>query len=312
MKNIKLFTDFDLDGIGCGILAKLLWEDSVDITYCNSHNPNPYLDEFFTTKEYANYELIYMTDVSPNEENAKKIQQLISDKFTLLDHHETALWLNKYDWAQVDISLENGKTSGTSLLCEHILERDHFNDSYDYLKIHDFVELVRRYDTWEWSTKYNDNNAKRLNDLCMFLGRDRFIEIAYNNLTNSKSVLDDSMNLILDVQEEKCKQYIKFKNPQLKVFKYDIDNIRYQFGVIFSERYEFVSVMGNELAKLHPELDFVMIVNTSGTVNLRGIKDDINLSLIANHFNGGGHAKASGFKFDINILDDLVYNILDM
>lgn len=32
---IKLFTHVDLDGIGCGILARLTFGRNVDVSYCN-------------------------------------------------------------------------------------------------------------------------------------------------------------------------------------------------------------------------------------------------------------------------------------
>ena len=35
---VKLFSHTDLDGIGCGILAKLVFENDVDISYCDYEN----------------------------------------------------------------------------------------------------------------------------------------------------------------------------------------------------------------------------------------------------------------------------------
>jgi len=308
----KLFTDFDLDGVGCGILATLLWGNDVDIIYCNNHNPNPYLEEFFSSKEYNNYDEIYITDVSPNEENAQKIQELLYENnkiVSLYDHHETALWLNdKYEWCLVKINYfsdKEQKTSGTDMFYK--LE---CNNIQIYNGLENFVETIRQYDTWEWVTKYNNIIPRKLNDLFMFLGRDNFIDISIKNIKNNKDVLDESMNFILNIQEQKCNEYIELQNKNIKIFKQEIDNIKYNFGVVFSERREFTSILGNKLAKLHPELDFIMIINSFGIIDLRGIKNDINLSTIAKYFNGGGHQKAAGFNFDINILDNIIYSIL--
>jgi oligoribonuclease NrnB/cAMP/cGMP phosphodiesterase (DHH superfamily) len=109
----KLFTHTDLDGIGCSILGKIYYgTNNINVEYCEYNNINEKVLEC----DFERYEKIFITDLSVNDEVAEKIDKL-NGKFNLIDHHETALWLNKYDWAQVKTKKEDGKKeSGTSLL----------------------------------------------------------------------------------------------------------------------------------------------------------------------------------------------------
>jgi len=45
-ERIKLFTDSDLDGISCGILATVIFGDNVDITYCTPKDVDTQINEF--------------------------------------------------------------------------------------------------------------------------------------------------------------------------------------------------------------------------------------------------------------------------
>ena len=79
-------------------------------------------------------------------------------------------------------------------------------------------------------------------------------------------------------------------------------------GIIFADKY--ISELGNKLCELHPELDFVVLINMSTlTVSYRTVKNDLDLSDIAKRFGGGGHPKASGSRFDASIVNDMLNNI---
>ena len=82
----------------------------------------------------------------------------------------------------------------------------------------------------------------------------------------------------------------------------------YTVGITFADKY--ISELGNKLCELHPELDFVVLINISTlTVSYRTVKDDLDLSDIAKRFGGGGHPKASGSRFDASIVNDMLNNI---
>ena len=114
---IQLFTHTDLDGIGCAVLAKFAFGNNVDIEYCNYDDVDSKVEEHFDSG--IEYEC-HITDISIDEELAYKIND--GDKeFQLLDHHATALGLNKFYWCTVKVENEDGiKTSGTELYYNYL------------------------------------------------------------------------------------------------------------------------------------------------------------------------------------------------
>ncbi|TPG68624.1 hypothetical protein EEL31_08895 [Brevibacillus laterosporus] len=310
---VKLFTHTDLDGVGCAIVAKYAFQD-VDVEYCNYDEINIKIEKFTATEQYRHYDKVFITDISVNEKVANLIDFSISrdlrakDKYKLIDHHVTAKWLNKFDWAEVndlEISIyppeEYMKSSGTSLFYHYIWENYEINIS-DLLR---FVELVRRFDTWEWNTKFKDKHAKQLNDLLTIIGRDKFIE-----RFELVQIVDFSRSekMLLDIEEKRIKEYIEQKEKEL-IVKNDSNGVA---GIVFAERYH--SELGNELAKNHPEVDFIVMVNMGDKkISYRGIKDDFHLGDIAKRkYGGGGHAKAAGCQLNEKIISDVLEEILQI
>jgi oligoribonuclease NrnB/cAMP/cGMP phosphodiesterase (DHH superfamily) len=122
---IKLFTHTDFDGLSAGILAKIAFGDNVDIEYCEPNETcDNYIDkkvrEFFFSQEVLEYNRIYITDLSIQEDLAKEIDICMKGtcclpQVVLIDHHPTALELNKYNWCSVIVDVDGEKVSGTSL-----------------------------------------------------------------------------------------------------------------------------------------------------------------------------------------------------
>ena len=54
----KLFTHNDLDGVGCAILAKLVFGEDVDIEYCSYRNVDDCVSDFI--EEAENYDRIFI------------------------------------------------------------------------------------------------------------------------------------------------------------------------------------------------------------------------------------------------------------
>lgn len=75
---------------------------------------------------------------------------------------------------------------------------------------------------------------------------------------------------------------------------------------MFAESY--LSELGNRLSELHPELDFIAMVNQE-TISYRTVKEDVNLSEIAKCFGGGGHPKASGSQVSAYCVDKFIEDI---
>lgn len=290
---IKLITHTDLDGIGCEILGRLLFEDDIDVSRCGYNNVNDVVEQ--TILNHKHYEKIIITDISVNETVANDLDY-ISNKVMLLDHHSSALFLNKYTFATIKETYYKGKTCGTQLLYNC------FENSSKTDKLSNFVEMVRRYDTWEWKDKYNDEMPKRLNDLLYIMGKDKFVDLIINKVKSDEDLFDDTINMILDLRQNEINEYVKNKNKIL--INHEI--LGYKAGVVFADN--FISELGGMLGEMHPELDFIAIINQQ-TISYRTIKDGVNLSKIAEHFGGGGHPKASGSQISKNDVNRFI-NIL--
>ena len=298
---VKLFTHTDLDGIGCAVLAKLAFSELADVEYCNYDDINEKVNSFLALNLCCD---CHITDISITKETAEKLNTS-NLRCNLLDHHETALYLNNYDWCSVQVlNPDSGiKTSGTELYYNWLVDTGYLTKT---LALDNFVELIRNYDTWLWSNMGEAGIiCKQVNDLLYIYGRDKFITWCISEIHDEVFPrLYSADLLVLEAKQTEINNYVKEKDQQL---------INYVLcdrpcGVVFAEKY--ISELGNSLCALHPELDFIVIVNINGTVSYRSIKDNIHLGTdIAKAFGGGGHAKAAGSKmpsdFKLSLIDKL-------
>ncbi|KKB37072.1 DHH family phosphoesterase [Bacillus thermotolerans] len=283
----KLLSHNDLDGVGCGILAKLAFGKDVAVRY-NSISGLNYEVEWFLENDSPKTSLI-ITDLSVNEENEKKLEEFhqAGGKVQLLDHHKTALHFNEYEWAEVIVEDEESKlTSATSLFYGYLQKYERIEPSE---AISEFVELVRQYDTWEWEKNENEE-ARRLNALFFLLSIDEFEEKMIHRLqTNEHFFFDEFEEKLLDMEETKAERYIRRKRRELVQIKVN----ELFAGVVYAESYH--SELGNELGKDNPHLDYIAIINIGGKrMGFRTIHDHVDVSEVAGRYGGGGHAKASG------------------
>ena len=315
---IKLLTHCDLDGVGCAILAYLAFgRDNVDVEFCNYDDVDGKIREFYLYDNPEEYDAIYITDISVDEEVAAEIDEMveIGQKWRLFDHHATALWLNEYEWCEVIVAYDNGvKTSGTELFFKHLDKHGYLDEYEDWkvVNISRFVIMVRDYDTWRWK-ELGDGGlvCKQVNDLFHMYGREKFIGWAMNQIQEIDyisplqtfpcfSVTDKAL---LEQKQREIDIYVEAKNKQL-VEK--IDQFGHTYGLVFADR--FVSELGHRLSELHPKLDYIAMIDIShGTISYRTTSEDIDLGgEIAHSYGGGGHRKAAGSRFDISVVRDLV------
>lgn len=322
MNKIKLVTHTDLDGIGCAILAYLAFgRENVDVEYCNYDDVDEKVEAFVEQEElFKSYDRVFITDISISEDVANMIDILDCPPklVRLFDHHATALWLNKYEWCEVMVDTGTGglKTCGSELFFVHLATNGYFVDwelkHYDISNLYKFVWIVRDYDTWRWKELGEEGIVcKQVNDLFHIYGREEFIDWAMNQIQGIDhispsqtfpffSVTDEAL---LEQKQREIDIYVESKNKQL-VEK--IDQFGHTYGVVFADR--FVSELGNLLSEMHPELDYIAMIDIShGTVSYRTTNEDIDLGgEIAHSHGGGGHRKAAGSQFDISVVRDLV------
>ncbi len=310
---IKLFTHNDLDGIGCELLGRLAFEN-IDVTIVkHPKDASEKVSEFVTEGLYENYDKVFITDISVDMETALKIDDLpnIHDimKFALLDHHGTADELNVFPWASVKVyqgaTPRSGKESGTNMFFEYLVMNGFFvKENYrDAITI--FVEKIRRYDTWEWKEKYDDQDSMMLNQLIWLLGAERFVLGFLEKFASQRPFIVSEGSwlqmfskgdlIIIDTDKRNKEAYINRKEKQMVN---GVDKFGNKFGIVFSEQY--TSELGNVLSERHPEFKYIAMIDMgSQKVSLRTTHDDIDLGKdIAKLYGGGGHAKASGFEFD--------------
>jgi len=283
----KLLTHNDLDGVSCGILAKLAFGKKAQVRYNAVGGIDKEVAFFLEKGDPETF--LFITDLSVNEENEEALEAFhqAGGRVKLLDHHKTALHFNRYEWGHVEVEDERGKLkSAASIFYEYLIEEGIIERR---AVISDYIELVRQYDTWEWE-KQNNQSARRLNALFYLLSIEIFEEKMIERLMDSEHFyFADLEKEILKMEDEKITRYIRRKRRELVQLK-----VGGLFaGVVHAESYH--SELGNELGKEYPHLDYIIIINMGGRrAGFRTIHDHIDLSEIAAQFGGGGHAKASG------------------
>lgn len=314
---IKLFTHTDLDGVGCAVLAYLAFgRENVDVEYCDYDNVDEKVMGFLENN-IKPYSMYYITDISVTDETVKEIDSRSwREKVRLFDHHATALVLNKYDWCEVrvDDTLSKAKTCGTAIFFRHLIDNECFLnfEPEEINNITRFVKIVRNYDTWRWKELGDEGVVcKRVNDLFYIYGREKFIAWSTYKIKDYVYGLfpsfDDTDKLLLVQKQKDIDIYVAEKDEQL-IRK--IDESGYVYGAVFAERY--FSELGNRLCELHPDLDYVVLIDISkGKVSYRTVKDNIDLGTeIAHSYGGGGHKKAAGSTFNKEVVADAVTGII--
>lgn len=275
--------------------------DNVDITYCNYDDIDKKVKNFIDSGVEAE---CHITDISIDEKLAERINEE-GLNFHLLDHHPTALNLNKFDWCQVETEVAGIKTSGTELYY-YWLTNNGLGYNHTYRK---FAEMVRDYDTWRWANLGEYGlSCKKFNDLFHMYGREKFIDWCLDGITEDFSpMFTEQDEFLLDMKQKEIDDYIALKNKELIIH----DLCGHTCGFVFAER--FLSELGNKLCKLHPEIDFVAMIDVANnTVSYRTIRDDIDLGKdVAKLFGGGGHPKAAGSQFDSNLKLEFIKNIFN-
>lgn len=311
---VLLVTHNDLDGIGCEILGRLAFEDIEVVHVRNPNEATEHIRHLLSEGYYHDYDKIFITDISISDTLALSIEALPYDevnKFQLLDHHGTASNLNYFEWCHINAETLSGQfkglQSGTNLFYEYLKDKGFFTSEAFTFALPIFVEKIRRYDCWEWKNIYNDKEALDLNTLFWMIGREDFANMYINKFQCDKEfvtykgcwvgMISESERMLLSVEDNRKQSYISRKEKQMLIASLFNNKI----GVVFAE--QFISELGNDLSARHTDLKYIFIIDAGANkVSLRTIHEDINLGQdVAKAFGGGGHAKASGFEFDVKL-----------
>ena len=146
-----------------------------------------------------------------------------------------------------------------------------------------------------------------MNDLLDIRGRYDFINhFVHQFQTKGYCYYDEIDKMLLEMRQREIKEYIQEKSRQML----NLHIAAYSVGIVFADR--FISELGNQLCELHPEIDFVAIIDIANQkVSYRTIRNDINLGVFAQHYGGGGHPKAAGSQFTEDVLKETIEKIFD-
>lgn len=300
MKKFKIITHKDLDGVGCGVLARCIFRKQyVFVKFVDYTDVNQVVKDSLTKE---NWDHIFITDISINKETAELIDKNYPGKVNLIDHHPDLDWLNDgYEWAQVTPGTPNRKNtpSGTSLFYEFLKSKINIVENK---RMVEFVENVRRYDTYIWKNIFNDKEPKKLNDYLGIVGFFSFMDEMVERILINDSLLSDKAIMLLEYKEKEIEMYVKTKNKTIS--KRIIDG--FVVGYVFAEQYH--SELGNRLMELNEDLDLVVILDLSRKkISIRSLDGKgVNCTDVAKKwYKGGGHELASGSQ-----IPDMLYSAI--
>lgn len=294
----KLITHTDLDGAGCAVLAKLAWGDNVDITYV--HNPDEAtveIDKYFTNKEYRKYNKLYITDMSFNAALCEKHKE-INALGKLFDHHGTAVEpFKNYEWATVQVTLNDKLTCGTELFYQYLLKKGLIRNR-DF-----FVEQIRLFDTWDWS-KGTSKLPKYLSNVVIEIGLQYFVRtfterLKMNDL-NELTLLNEEERTILNHSEKQEAKDIEYFLKQTHIVNLKTkDEGELTIGWVCNNSM-YTSLLGNTICREF-DVDIAVMINANrNKIEVRTTRENINLGrIMKTYFSGGGHPKAAGGNIDV-------------
>lgn len=275
----------DIDGMGSIILAKKYYKN-LDYILCEIND----LLDIFKNNNFSNYEIIYVCDLAIS----KSIQEYLDShpeitcKLKHFDHHEKDENAPKY--INSTIYINSVPTCGTELFYNYLNSLDEkFNKKF----YKTYVEATREQDNFDFGNE--EYIAKLLAFTHALIGPENYIELIYNLNDNENVKLPKIYEDLYISDLEKQKEYTDFVNKNLCIANYN----GYKVGITISEQYR--SIVGNNICKLRPEIDFIMIVNFNrNRVSLRSVKENIDLNVIGKEFHpdGGGHKLSAGFLID--------------
>lgn len=349
-KNVTIhcIRHYDLDGIGVELVMKKLAK-AIGCEVICYEEPIKADDSFVKVSEaMIPYDYIFIGDLSFSDKNfvEEKIFSHISlyEKLIILDHHQSALWMNEYDFAFIKPHdckncIVSSGTILTFLAFKDLLYTNLSKDEYSVLE--KICNCIAAYDTYffkeqtELSESQYGSYPNDLNILFKY----------YNSIGKSQEFLQNLFELDANLYESVicASLWLNFSNKDKAIIEVQKNNIQSEIDRalrdmkvvdIHSESVEYdsvyngqllcgvyyysgpyVSEIGNAMCdNKETKIDFAVIIDMNrDKVSLRCKNDDLDLTqLIKDIPNAGGHPKACGFNFDKSITDNNTLKILSM
>lgn len=103
--HILLLTYNDINGMAVGALLRRIY-NNVTIEKCNNANMNNLILRTVSSPESNDFDFILISGIYCSKETAETVNEFAKKhRIVLLDNHESASWLNKYNWAVITAKL---------------------------------------------------------------------------------------------------------------------------------------------------------------------------------------------------------------
>lgn len=336
MNKIAIIYHTDLDGYGVKVAGRIYanqkgYEDKdiifIRADYYKNANSKKKLfiddliDEHIKGHESEIDEII-LGDISvKSEEKAEFLHELSKTKKVILrDHHDTATWMNKYEWAKVRECDDDGVArSGTYWITKELLS-DEFVTAHPNLN--KFLYLVDKFDSWEWAKSMP--KLKEAQDLAYIydvLNEEGFDKEFYPKLLleNEVELFDEKMKFYLDAMHEDLRKatWAAYYSKKVGTYTYkDGDNEIPLKACIISTSSGASSIaegLREIFAKSNEHYDFILNVGIGGGLALRcddNPKVPVN-KIIEQMGTGGGHICSAGGKLLEGAIERGIESIFD-
>ena len=323
MRNkIAIIYHTDLDGYGVKVVgriyANLKGYKENDIIFIKADyykNKNDYkklfiddlIEEQIKCRENEIDEII-LGDISvKSEETAEYLNELSKTKKVILrDHHDTATWMNKYEWAKVrEVDDTRIARSGTYWTAKELLSDDYIEKHPNLKK---FIYLTDKFDAWTWAK--SDPKLDDAVNLALLFGainEEGFDEDIYPKLLleNEVGIFDERMNFYLkiknvDLRRQTWAAYYSMKRG-IYTYKDGDKEIPLKVAIISTENGSIIAEKLREIfAKKNEQYDFILNFGLNDGLALRcseNPKVPVNKILMQmGDGSGGGHICSAGGK----------------
>ena len=273
-----------------GSICSILWARTFGwpVVYANPDHQS--VDEKLINLLETTDNNVVLADVSISTTLAEKVDCLYRDRVILLDHHKSAIPLNKYEWCEIETL---NTRSGGRMLYDYLENAGFDNKDAQWL-----VEISDAYDRGQRT--YPESQEIFL--LHSFYGQTMFVDRFTKNVEWEPT---DTEEKIITILQEKQKDYVHSRIKDVIIKDMEIFGHAVKVGFVVSHDYQ--NMLGYNMCE-NPNTnicDVAVIIGAKG-VSLRSNRNcKVDLSLLAQLNKGGGHQFSAAFAVTEVLGEDL-------
>jgi oligoribonuclease NrnB/cAMP/cGMP phosphodiesterase (DHH superfamily) len=295
LMSVKVFYHSkDLDGFCSGAIVKHKFPEAEMF-------PINYGDKF-PWDEIKPHDVVYMVDFSLPIEEMDRLNDYLQQNLVWIDHHIGII--REYEDTPIRFLPILGKRDTSVSACELA-----WKNIFPKTKLPLFIRLLSLYDTWN----HNDDTfdfefIERFQYGFKARSRDPKEDMQFweDWFTTAIMSTEDQLSLVNSVSNDGklIQSYIEDRfETTLKDRSNKIDWEGYKCLVVNSDPYiaNYMS-RSNQFHDCEVAINYANIRGESWEVSLRTLRDDIDLSVLAKKYRGGGHQASAGFNWKSWIL----------